>query len=154
MIKVNIISNNKVWYKYIKNPNNFLQKKIINFNKKFKKYKKNVIFLTLLLSGDSEIKKLNKKFRNKNNSTDVLSFPFYNKVEFKKKIKYDKEVYLGDIIININKIKNKNNKVNFRIEFIKLWIHGLAHLFGYDHKKDKDFRNMTNVEKKFLSFLN
>ena len=154
MIKVNIISNNKVWYKYIKNPNNFLQKKIINFNKKFKKYKKNVIFLTLLLSGDSEIKKLNKKFRNKNNSTDVLSFPFYNKVEFKKKIKYDKEVYLGDIIININKIKNKNNKVKFRIEFIKLWIHGLAHLFGYDHKKDKDFHNMTNVEKKFLSFLN
>ena len=107
-----------------------------------------------MLSGDSEIKKLNKKFRNKNNSTDVLSFPFYNKVEFKKKIKYDKEVYLGDIIININKIKNKNNKVKFRIEFIKLWIHGLAHLFGYDHKKDKDFRNMTNVEKKFLSFLN
>ena len=107
-----------------------------------------------MLSGDSEIKKLNKKFRNKNNSTDVLSFPFYNKVEFKKKIKYDKEVYLGDIIININKIKNKNNKVNFRIEFIKLWIHGLAHLFGYDHKKDKDFHNMTNVEKKFLSFLN
>ncbi len=154
MIKVNIISNNKVWYKYIKNPNNFLQKKIINFNKKFKKYKKNVIFLTLLLSGDSEIKKLNKKFRNKNNSTDVLSFPFYNKVEFKKKIKQDKEVYLGDIIININKIKNKNNKVKFRIEFIKLWIHGLAHLFGYDHKKDKDFYNMTNVEKKFLSFLN
>ena len=154
MIKVNIISNNKVWYKYIKNPNNFLQKKIINFNKKFKKYKKNVIFLTLLLSGDSEIKKLNKKFRNKNNSTDVLSFPFYNKVEFKKKIKQDKEVYLGDIIININKIKNKNNKVKFRIEFIKLWIHGLAHLFGYDHKKDKDFNNMTNVEKKFLSFLN
>ena len=154
MIKVNIISNNKVWYKYIKNPNNFLQKKIINFNKKFKKYKKNVIFLTLLLSGDSEIKKLNKKFRNKNNSTDVLSFPFYNKVEFKKKVKQDKEVYLGDIIININKIKNKNNKVKFRIEFIKLWIHGLAHLFGYDHKKDKDFYNMTNVEKKFLSFLN
>ncbi len=154
MIKVNIISNNKVWYKYIKNPNNFLQKKIINFNKKFKKYKKNVIFLTLLLSGDSEIKKLNKKFRNKNNSTDVMSFPFYNKVEFKKKIKQDKEVYLGDIIININKIKNKNNKVKFRIEFIKLWIHGLAHLFGYDHKKDKDFYNMTNVEKKFLSFLN
>ena len=66
----------------------------------------------------------------------------------------DKEVYLGDIIINFNKIKNKNNKVNFRNEFIKLWIHGLAHLFGYDHKKDKDFYNMTKVEKKFLSFLN
>ena len=44
MIKVNIISNNKVWYKYIKNPNNFLQKKIINFNKKFKKYKKTLFF--------------------------------------------------------------------------------------------------------------
>ena len=79
MIKINTILNNKSWSVYIKNPNKFIQKNVNNLNKKFKKYKKNILFCTLLLSGDDEIKKLNKKFRKKNKSTDVLSFPFYSK---------------------------------------------------------------------------
>ena len=39
-------------------------------------------------------------------------------------------------------------------EFNKLWIHGLTHLFGYDHKKDLDFLKMNKIEKKFISYLN
>ena len=69
-------------------------------------------------------------------------------------MKNEKEIYLGDIIINLNKIKNKNDKLNFKLEFNKLWVHGLAHLFGYDHKTDEDYYNMTRIEKKFLSYLN
>jgi len=153
MIKINTISNNKLWYRFIKNPNNFIQRKINKFNKHFKSYRKNLIFCTLLLSDNIEIKKLNKKFRNKNKATDVLSFPFYSNKDLKKIFKKDKEIYLGDIIININKIRDKKNLKNFRLEFNKLWIHGLVHLFGYDHKNDKDFYNMTKVEKKFLSYL-
>ncbi len=154
MIKINIISNNKNWFIYIKNPSNFIQKKVKNFNKKFKKYRKKQIYCTILLSGSSEIKKLNKKFRNKNKSTDVLSFPFYNKNDLKLKLKKEKELYLGDIIINLNKIKNKKNKQKFEFELNKLWIHGLTHLFGYDHKRDRDFFNMSKIEKKFISYLN
>ena len=154
MIKINTISNNRTWYKYIKNPDIFIQSKINKLNKKFKKYGNNNIFCTLLLSGDKEIKKLNKKFRNKNKSTDVLSFPFYNKQELRNKLKKDKEIYLGDIIVNLNKIVNKNNKSIFKSEFDKLWIHGLVHLFGYNHKRDKDFNNMIRIERKFLSYLN
>ena len=154
MIKINIISNNKAWNRYLKNPNSFIKNKIKNLNNKIKMYKKNHIFCTLLLSGDNEIKKLNKKFRKKNKTTDILSFPFYNKRQLVQKLKREKEVYLGDIIINLNKIKNKDSKVNFQLEFNKLWIHGLVHLFGYDHKMDKDFYNMTKIEKKFLSYLN
>ncbi len=150
MIKINIIPNNKLWFHYLKNPKRFLEYKIKNLNKKIKKYRKNIIFFTLLLSGENEIKNLNKRFRKKNKSTDVLSFPFYKKKELELKLKRDKEIYLGDIIININKIKNKNN---FKSEFDKLWIHGLVHLFGYNHKKDKDFLRMQDVEKKFLSYL-
>ncbi len=154
MIKINTILNNKSWSVYIKNPNNFIQKNVNNLNKKFKKYKKNILFCTLLLSGDDEIKKLNKKFRKKNKSTDVLSFPFYSKKELKIKLKKEREIYLGDIIINLNKIKEKNSKNSFKLEFNKLWVHGLAHLFGYKHKKNKDFYNMSRFEKKFISFLN
>ncbi len=153
MIKINIISNNKIWYKFIKSPENYFEKIIINFNKKFKKYKKNRIFCTLLLSGDKEIKNLNNKFRKKNKSTDVLSFPFYNKKDLKRKLRKEKEIYLGDIIININKVKNRSNKNLFKHELNKLWVHGLTHLFGYDHKQDKDFYDMSKVEKKFLSYL-
>ena len=154
MIKINTISNNKSWKKYLKNPNSFIQNKISKLNKKFRKYKKNILFCTLVLTGSSEIRKLNRTFRKKNKTTDVLSFPFHTKKEFKKKIKIDREIYLGDIIINLSKIKNKGNKTYFITEFNKLWIHGLTHLFGYDHKKNIDFLKMTKIEKKFLSYLN
>ena len=106
------------------------------------------------MTGSDEIRKLNKKFRKKNETTDVLSFPFYTKKELKKKLKYDREIYLGDIIVNFSKVKNKNNKNNFVDEFNKLWIHGLVHLFGYDHKKNMDFIKMIKIEKKFISYLN
>ena len=153
MIKINIISNNKNWNKYLKNPTGFMSQKTKNLNKKFKKYKKKNIFCTLLLSGESEIRKLNKKFRKKNKSTDVLSFPFYKKKQLEKKLKKDKEVYLGDIIINLNKIKNKKNRIDFKLQFNRLWIHGLLHLFGYKHGKDKEYYKMLKIEKDFLSYL-
>ena len=153
MIKINIISNDKTWYRYLNNPSKFIQNKTNKLNKKIKIYKKKVIYCTLLLTGEKEIKKLNKKFRKKNKSTDVLSFPFYSKEELNKKLKKEKEIYLGDIVININEIKSKQNKDFFKIEFNKLWIHGLVHLFGYDHKRNKDFKNMNRIEKKYLSYL-
>jgi len=154
MIKINIISNIKSCNSYLKDPNKFFEKKVDNLNKNFKKYKNHLIFFTLLLSGDEDIKKLNKKFRKTNKTTDILSFPFYKKKELKRKLKKDKEIYLGDIILNLNKVKDEKNKRIFRLELDKLWIHGLAHLFGYDHKKDRDFYNMKKIEKKFLSYLN
>ena len=153
MIKINVISNNPKWKNYINNPNTYIERKIKDFNQKNKTYKKKRIFCTLLLSNNIEIKKLNKKFRKKNITTDILSFPFYSKKELKKKLKREKEIYLGDIIVNLSKIKYKKNIKNFRLEFNKLWVHGLVHLFGHDHKKDKDFIEMLKVEKKFLSYL-
>ena len=154
MIKINVISNNAGWARYLKRPDIYIEKRIKNLNQKNGKYKKKDIHCTLLLSGSSEIKKLNKKFRNKNKSTDVLSFPFYSKKKLEKKLKTEKEIYLGDIIVNLNKIKNKKNIKDFKLEFNKLWIHGLIHLFGYDHKKIKDFDKMIKIENKFLSYLN
>ena len=152
MFKINVILNNIKWKYYLKRPNNYIENKIKSINKKKKFHKKKTIFCTLLLSGNDEIKRLNKKFRNKDKSTDVLSFPFYEKKEFKNKINKEKEIYIGDIIVNINKINEKKTIKNFRLEFDKLWIHGLVHLLGYDHKKNKYFLNMLKVEKK-ISFI-
>ena len=154
MIKINVITNNINWFRHIKNPNNYIDRKLNKLNLKDKKFKKNNIFCTLLLSGNKEIKLLNKKFRKINKSTDVLSFPFQKKNEFKKKLKKEKEIYLGDIIINLNKIKNKKALKIFKFEFDRLWIHGLVHLFGHDHKINKDFLKMAKVEKKYFNTVN
>ena len=154
MIKVNVILNNIIWKKYLKNPHSFIDKKIELLNKRNKLYKKNTLICSLLLSGTTEIKKLNKKFRKKNKSTDILSFPFHKKNQLNNKIKREKEIYLGDIIINLSKIKNKNNRIKFEEELNKLWIHGLVHLFGHKHKKDQDFYTMNKIEKKYLGYIN
>ncbi len=154
MIKINVITNDINWSKFIKNPNNYIDKKINKINSKNKFFFKNIIYCTLLLSGDKEIKNLNKKFRKKNKSTDVLSFPFHDKKILKSKLRENNEVYLGDIIINLNKIKNKKNFSDFKKEFDNLWIHGLVHLFGYDHKKDKDYLEMNKIEKKYIQIIN
>tara|TARA_B100000902_G_scaffold390465_1_gene439422 strand:+ start:394 stop:720 length:327 start_codon:yes stop_codon:yes gene_type:complete len=100
----------------------------------------------LLLSNNKNIKKLNKKFRNKNKHTDILSFPFHQK---SKKIK---EIYLGDIIISfnyMNKSKNLNSTV-FKENVVKTFIHGFLHLLDFDHIKKKDYIKMLNEEKKIF----
>ena len=72
---------------------------------------------------------------------------------FLLKAKREKEIYLGDIIINLNKIKNKKILKSFEIEFDRLWIHGLIHLFGHDHKKEKDFNKMSKIEKDYFKYV-
>ncbi len=154
MIKANVITENTNWYKYIKNPNNYIDRKIKKLNNKDKKFKKKSIYFTLLLSGEKEIKDLNRKFRKKNKPTDILSFPFYTKKEMHQRLIKEKEIYLGDIIINLNKIKDKKKSKYFISEFNNLWIHGFVHLLGHDHKKEKDFLAMKKIEKKYSSFIN
>ena len=149
MIKVNVILNNINWKRYLRNPNRFIDKKIALLNKKNKLFKKNTLICSIVLSGPKEIKNLNKKFRKKNKSTDVLSFPFYEKNQLINKIRKEKEVYLGDIIINLSQVKKKNNKAKFKEELNKLWIHGLLHLLGYDHKSNSQYLQMQKIEKKF-----
>ena len=154
MIKINVITNNSNWLRYIKYPNNYLNRRIKKINFKEKELKKNKIYFSLLLSGDKEIKYLNKKFRKKNSTTYVLSFPFLTKKELKKKFRKKKEIYLGDIIINLSKIKKKNQDFFSKNKFDQLWIHGLVHLLGYDHKKENDYLKMCKVEERYLKIIN
>jgi probable rRNA maturation factor len=153
-IKINVITNHASWFRFIKNPNSYIDRRVKKLNLYNKNYKRKNIFCTLLLSGNQEVKKLNKKFRYKNKSTDVLSFPFYSKNKLADKIKKEKEIYLGDIIINFDKVSNRKNLNIFKTEFNKLWIHGLIHLFGYDHIRFMDFKKMNKVEQEYLKYIN
>ena len=155
MIKINVIVGNKSWKKYIKNPTAYTKNKIKLLNKGNNFFKNKNIYFSLLLSDNKETKSFNKIFRKKNKATDVLSFPFYEKKKMKNLFKKKIPFYLGDIIINLDKIKNQsNNKKDMRIEFDKLWIHGLAHLLGYRHKFNKDYAKMQKIEKIFFNLVN
>ena len=50
-------------------------------------------------------------------------------------------------------MNNKKNIKLFRSQFDKLWIHGLVHLFGYDHKKEKEYKKMHRVEASYLKYI-
>ena len=142
MINVNVFSDEKAWSNRIKNKNLFFKKICKAFPKKYRFLNKKVS-LTLLLSNNKNVKKLNKYFRNKNKSTDILSFPI------NKKIKISKNTYLGDIIISYNyldKPKSQNLK-SFKEKVIKIFIHGFLHLLGFNHIKNKDYTKMLREEK-------
>tara|TARA_Y100000816_G_C25613143_1_gene327806 strand:+ start:73 stop:519 length:447 start_codon:yes stop_codon:yes gene_type:complete len=144
MIKANVISGNLKWKRIIKKPDNYIGKrlKILSTISSFKR--KNYEF-SILLTNDKEMKNLNYKFRKKNKTTDVLSFPI--------KIKDKKMLYVGDIAISYEIVKERSKKTNFFLEFDKAWIHGYLHLIGYDHKKLIDFKKMLKKEKSILKYF-
>jgi len=143
MINVDVISESNLWSKKIKKKNIFFNTLASYFPKKYRFIKKKVS-LTILLSNNKNIKKLNKKFRNKNKPTDVLSFPLEKKLNLKKNLN------LGDIVISYEFMNNPKSLKNleFKNKVTKIFIHGFLHLLGYDHVKMKDFKKMIKEEKK------
>ena len=143
MISIEVFSEEKAWSKKLKKNELFFKKICKLFPKKYQ-FPNKKITLTLLLSNNKFIKKLNKNFRNKNKPTDILSFPLS-----KKKL-ISKKTYIGDIIISYNfmdKPRSQNIK-NFKEKVIKTFIHGFLHLIGFDHIKDKDYKRMLSEEAK------
>ena len=144
MIKANVILGNSNWKRILKKPDDYLRKrlKILSKTSSFKSKKHE---FSILLTNDKEMKNLNYKFRKKNKTTDVLSFPI--------KIKNKKILYVGDIAISYEIIKERSKKTNFSLEFDKVWIHGYLHLIGYDHKKINEFKKMFRKEKSILRYF-
>lgn len=105
--------------------------------------------LSITLTDDEHIHALNKKFRNIDRATDVLSFAFRESDE-PEIIGTDFEI-LGDIIISLEraKIQAADFGHSFLREVIFLEVHGLLHLLGYDHIDDDDRREME-TEQKFV----
>tara|TARA_B100001996_G_scaffold298499_1_gene238877 strand:- start:88 stop:534 length:447 start_codon:yes stop_codon:yes gene_type:complete len=144
MIKANVILDYSKWKNKIKDPNKY-------FKKKFRKLSKNPYFkkkkqeFSILLTNNKKMKNLNYKFRKKNKTTDVLSFPFKNYT--------NKNLYIGDIAISYEIINKRSKLSNFFLEFDKMWIHGYFHLIGYNHKKLKDFKKMSKKENLVLNYF-
>jgi probable rRNA maturation factor len=148
MISIDVILESNLWRKKIKKANVFFNSLVKVFPKKYRFIEKK-IGLTILLSNNKNIKKLNKKFRSKNKATDVLSFPSEKKINIKK------SPYIGDIVISydfINKPKTLSVP-EFKNKVTKIFIHGFLHLLGYDHIKLKDFKVMLIEEEKIYQTI-
>ena len=148
MINIDVFSESKHWKKRIKRPDIFFNSLAKSFPKKYRFIKKK-ISLTILLSNNKNIKELNKKFRNKNKTTDVLSFPSEKKLNIKK------SPYIGDIVISYEFMDKPKvlDILDFKIKLTKIFIHSFLHLLGYDHIKIKDFKKMLIEEKKFYKII-
>ena len=151
MIKANVEVNSKFWHKKIKNPKKYFSRKLKKISKIVKFFKGKNLTFTILLTNSLNMKKLNKKFRNCNKPTDVLSFPFFSSNELKS-IK-QKKFYIGDIATSYEIINYRSKKDNFLLNFDKAWIHGLLHLVGYDHIQNQDYYKMNKIEKRVLNSI-
>jgi probable rRNA maturation factor len=145
MIKANIVLDKNIWKKKLKKPEIYFKKKL-NKLSKLSNFKNKSQEFTVMLTNNKKMKHLNSKFRNKNISTDVLSFPL--------KIKLKNKIYLGDIAISFEIINERAKSSKFDYELDKMWIHGYLHLLGYNHKKNKDYYLMMKKENLIFKKLN
>ena len=144
MIKANVILENIIWKKKIKDPNIYITKRLKTLSsKKFFKKKKQVF--SILLTNNKKMKNLNYKFRKKNKPTDVLSFPINHKML--------NNLYIGDIAISYEIINKRSRNSNFFLEFDKIWVHGYLHLLGYKHKKLLDYKIMSKKENLIIDYF-
>jgi probable rRNA maturation factor len=94
----------------------------------------------VIFCSNRSIRKLNAMFRNKDSATDVLSF------------NYDEKDLLGEIYISLQRAKTqaKEYKAAYNEEVVRLFIHGMCHLLGFDHENEKDKKRMQKKENEFL----
>lgn len=112
--------------------------------------------LSIVITDNNSIRKINKEFRDKDMPTDVLSFPGYEPEEIEEVKKSEELMVIGDIIISKEKVveQAKEYENTFEREFAYLLVHGILHLLGYDHMEESEKIIMRENEEKILSELN
>ena len=98
--------------------------------------------VTIAFISDRKMCELNRQFRGKNSTTDVLSFPF-EADEFEADRKP-----LGDIVISVEQAQRQaiENNLTLEAEIKQLILHGILHLCGYDHETDSGEMNARELE--------
>ena len=103
------------------------------------KERKGRLDLSVVLLKRKKMRELNRMYRGKDEVTNVLSFP-------------EEELGLGEVVLCPSKIRKDVAKygITFKVELHRIFIHGLLHLLNYDHKKEADFKKMSQKEKQYL----
>jgi|AntAceMinimDraft_10_1070366.scaffolds.fasta_scaffold01075_8 rRNA maturation RNase YbeY len=105
--------------------------------------------LSIALVGSDKIKEINYNYRKKKKPTDVLSFDSNENIPG-----ILQENFLGEIVICPEEVKkgSEESKISFERELIKVLIHGILHLIGFDHEDSEvNAQKMRGKEKKYLN---
>ena len=113
--------------------------------------------MSIIFMGEKDMRGLNKRTRDIDRVTDVLSYPNFTLAPYET-LNVDEnaqngEVLLGDMAICLKQAKRqaKEYKVTVSQEVIKLVIHSTLHLMGFDHIKDEDYEVMQKEEDRLAS---
>ena len=140
MIDINYNVDEEGWKKHFPSFQKYISKTVNETIKAIDIKNSKNFSVTFLLTSNKTIKELNFKYRKKNNPTNVLSFPMQSS--------YMNKFILGDIVMaNQTLIKEaEEQRVTKYDHLCKMTIHGMLHLLGYDHKTEKQFKQMNKYE--------
>ena len=104
--------------------------------------------VTLLLTGDEEMREINRRYRKLDRATDVLSF---HQQELSGETDPTGDgVFLGDIVVSVETAIRRASGRRMSGELARLSVHGLCHIFGHDHHQPVQARVMRQLEDKLL----
>lgn len=113
--------------------------------------------LNILITTDKTVRKFNKQYRNKDKTTDILSFPYHTELIAGDKIIPQTEdgKAIGDIIISLEYVLADKHKLGktFIERMDRMLVHGICHCLGHDHVEEEEYRVMYALEKKLLSLI-
>ena len=114
------------------------------------------LYINIVFTSPNKIHEINKKYRDVDRETDVLSFPMYEKEELENYVAKPWKDILGDIIISIEQVKKQAEEYghSFERELAYMMVHGFYHLMGEDHIEENDKRIMREKEENVLNELN
>ncbi|MDO4485676.1 MAG: rRNA maturation RNase YbeY [Bacillota bacterium] len=108
--------------------------------------------ISLTFVSKTEIRELNRTYRNTDKSTDVLSFPL---IEDFNEIRQDEDILLGDVVICLEKAREQAEEYGHSEtrETVYLFVHSVCHLLGYDHMEEDEKQEMREAEERVMSYL-
>ena len=113
--------------------------------------------LSVLFCNNRYIKSLNAQYRNKDEPTDVLSFPLGDILpnSHKRPHRFGRVYLLGDIVISLDALEENARffKVSRDEELRRLFVHSILHLFGYDHATNEEEEPMLKTQEEIMSAL-
>ncbi len=162
-IEIEVLVRSKKWFDYLDQfkinddisnicQDLFKEEPLKDLVKSFK-----IAALQFSLTNNRQIKEINQKSCGKNKATNILSFPNFSNKELVDQIdKKTNYILLGDIIISCEKVAQESRKQNkkFKNHLTHLILHGILHLFNFDHQNDDEAEIMENIEIKILKNLN
>ena len=151
MAKVHLEFENKVGRKYSKYRKIFLEVLLKTLEKL--EFTKTTITVEVLIVSDPEIQELNLKTRGQDEVTDVLSYAYNDRTTVLQQQNNENGfLNLGSIVINALAASRQAELYEHELtrEFKFLFVHGLLHLFGYDHDEEENEQVMLNLQNEII----